>query len=494
MSFKEVKELRKAGHLQQALEVATSDLQHNPNDIWNKRSIAWVYYEYLKKAQDDNVFDAFVVQLEHIRNLELPETENMVFDGVAWQVGKYLFANRLVNALSLDSLFSLIRNFRFSKPADSYSFLLKAFKKHAAEWDNFLGFIEWWDLANFQGADYENFVLDNGKKMPSVVESVYIAVSKKLLAQPVNIEAVNQFLPQISEVCRSYPKMQYTHYYHAKLLIASGDKHRFLDAFLPFAKKKQRDFWVWDLMSEIYNPNSDAYFSCLCKSLDCGAPDKFTINVREKIAAVFVSKQLFAEAKHEYQKIIEARNKEGWPLKDKHFAWKSLPWWSQTQANSNNHGIYKKSLSEAESLLYADTPEEIICIDYVNAEKQVFNFIASKQKFGFSSFKPFDVKPVKGDIFAARFSQKTDEKSNFYRLLSIRKTEKEPSAEIYKTIFEKLNKQKSNSFGFVAGAFVSPQLIRDYGLKNGDLLKGVALQTYNNKRKSWGWTVVAINN
>ena len=49
MSFKEIKELRQAGRLEEALQLAKQAIEGDPENIWNKRAAAWVYYEFLKK-------------------------------------------------------------------------------------------------------------------------------------------------------------------------------------------------------------------------------------------------------------------------------------------------------------------------------------------------------------------------------------------------------------------------------------------------------------
>jgi len=51
MSFKEIKELRQAGKLDEALQMANQALEAEPDNIWNKRAAAWVYYDYLKKKR-----------------------------------------------------------------------------------------------------------------------------------------------------------------------------------------------------------------------------------------------------------------------------------------------------------------------------------------------------------------------------------------------------------------------------------------------------------
>ena len=493
MSFNDVKRLRQEGKLEEALKIALENLNNDPNNIWNKRSIAWVYYSLLKRGQENNNYKELICQLENIRKLELPKTEAMVFDSCAWAIGKFLFANNEVNVVYLDTLFSNIKNFEFTKPKDAYSFMLKGFKKHAVNWVSFTDFVNWWNLDYFLPTDYENFIMDNGTKISSLAEGVYIALSKQLL-QNKDLQKIKDFIPAIAAVSKKYSNMQYPPYYYAKLLIALGDKEHFMEAFLPFAKKKSRDFWVWNLMSENFDRNSKEYFSCLCKSATCGAPDKFTGDVREKLADVFISKKQFAEAKHELSRIIDARNKEGWALRDKHIVWRNFAWWNNTDQAKNNFHIYNKNITIAESLLFADIPEEIIVVERVNKEKSVLNFIISKNKYGFASFRKYKIKPKVGDFYKVKFDIKEDDKSNFYKLLSIRVTDKKVSKEIYKQEKGILEIREGNSFGFVNNIFVAPQIITKKGLKNGVEINITALQSYNAKRKAWGWSVINIKN
>ena len=491
MSAKEVTDLRKQGKLQEALDLATINLENKPDDIWNKRAISWVYYAKLKNAQSKNDRNDFLSQLNNIKELDLPETESMVFDSCAWSIGKFLFANKEIDNIFLDSIFNTIKEFYFTKKSDAYSYLLKAFKKHSNNWSQFIEFTKWWNLDNFQTKDFENYVLDNGKSTPSLVEGIYISIAKQLLGLN-NIDLIKEFIPTIAYVATTYNNMQYPPYYYAKLLIASGDKEHFMKAFLPFAKKKSRDFWVWNLISENFDRTSDEYFSCLCKAATCGAPDKFTGDVREKLANIFISKEQYPEAKFELSRIIEARNKEGWSLKDKHIGWQNFAWWNQIVASKNNFNLYKNNLSLSEGLLYSDIPEDIIIVDRINKEKSVLNFVATKQKYGFFNYSKYNINPKIGDIYAVRLEERKDKASNFYRIKSIVETTKVVNIEIYKMIEGKVIINQGNSFGFVKNIFVSPEVINKHNLKNGDSINGYAIQTYNSKRKAWGWNVIKV--
>ena len=75
MSFKEIKELRQAGKLDEALQMANQALEVDSENIWNKRAAAWVYYDYLKKYAQPESYDLFKENSIKIKDLQLPEDE-----------------------------------------------------------------------------------------------------------------------------------------------------------------------------------------------------------------------------------------------------------------------------------------------------------------------------------------------------------------------------------------------------------------------------------
>ena len=492
MSFQEVNRLRKSGHLEKAAKISNADMLKDPNDEWNKRGAVWVYYDYMKIAAAKHQISEFLQQLEKISNLKLSSNEKMAFDAVAWSVGKLLFANEAIGSSILNKIFELIRDFNFSKPNESYSFLLNAFKKHSEDWHKFIEFVNWWGLDNFQRKDYESFVMDNGLKIPSLVESIYIAVSKKLLGGQNNKKQIEEFLPLIKNISVTYKNMKYTAYYFGLLLLKVGDKELFLKAFIPFVKRNKKSFWVWSHLAEAFDQSSQEYLMCLYKSMSCDAPDKFTISVRENLANALAKRKMHAEAKYEYEKIVKIRNNEKWPLKDEHKNWYKLVWWNSTIAVKNNRDLYRKSNNFSANVFFVNEPEYTAVVVKVNPNKKVFEFSISKEISGYSVFSIFDIDLKKGDFVKLRLMPKEDEKSNFYKLYSLSKTKEIPSDEIYKTVEGKFVMLKGNSFGFVNNVYVSSQIINEYHLENSNYITATAIQTYNPKRKAWGWNVIDI--
>ncbi len=71
MSFAEVKNLRKAGSLEEAFAMAQVDLNTEPENIWNKRSMSWVYFDQLKAAALAEEFQQFEANIDRHRRARL---------------------------------------------------------------------------------------------------------------------------------------------------------------------------------------------------------------------------------------------------------------------------------------------------------------------------------------------------------------------------------------------------------------------------------------
>ncbi|UYQ90960.1 hypothetical protein MKQ68_12735 [Chitinophaga horti] len=322
MSFKEIKELRQAGKLEEALQRAKTVLEAAPDNVWNKRAIAWVYYDYLKKNAQSDSFDAFKETLIRIKELKLPEDEKMVFDNCAWQIGSLVFGlqkNEPVDYSKINELFDIIKDFHFTRPSEAYSFIYRAFHKGYQNWSQYLHFATWWNFEYLREGDFlkEDF---NGRQVMSIAEQAYIAYSKKLLeGEPIDYntgqqkvidkEMIQSFLPRLDALIEKQPDYQYPPYFKAKLLLALGSDDNILSAFLPFAKQKRNDFWVWELMTKIFSADKDIQFACYCKALSLKTPEDFLVNLRHAFSEILVERRMFNEAKTEIQKVIATRKK-----------------------------------------------------------------------------------------------------------------------------------------------------------------------------------------
>lgn len=531
MSFKEVKELRKAGKLDEALAKALADLESaikgveteafriNKIDdtielfedkitlqvptglLWAKRSLAWVYYDYLGKYAKQPNYDLFFENLLKIKELQLPSEEKLIYDSCAWQIGSMVFSLQKMDPVEYDKInmiFDIIQDFLFTRPSNAFSFLFKAFHKGYHFWDRYLEFAEWWNFENFRT---EDFLEDeyNGKKSMALAEQGYIAYSKKLLEGEVldasvqhrelNKERVQAFLPQLDLIIEKYPGYQYPPYFKAKLLLALGKEENLLSVFLPFAKKKRNDFWVWELLAEAFQEDNDIYFACYCKALSLKTQDEYLVKTRQVLASMLIARSMFNEAKTEIEKIIETRTKNEWRIPYQVSSWIGQEWYKSATASRDNKEFYRKYVKNAEEILFQDVREEIVVVEFVNEDKTMLNFVKDIRKHGFFNYRGHLDSPRVGDILAVRFS---DEGNNgFFKVLTARVTAPDTVTDAIKS-FDGTIKIISQGIGFVDDVFVEPRFIKEFKFTDGQMVKGKAILSFNKKKNQWGWKAISF--
>lgn len=503
MSSKEIKELRLQGKLEEALKLTSQALETEPENIWNKRAAAWVYYDYLKKNTQPESFEAFKENLIKIKGLQLPEDEKMLFDNCAWQIGSLIFALQKaehVDYAKINELFEIITEFHFTKPSEAYSFIYKAFHKGYQNWSSYLTFADWWNLENLRSEDFlkEEF---NGKKIMSIAEQAYIAYSKKLLEgealdpygqqRLIDTHKIQTFLPKLNTLIDKHPDYQYPPYFKAKLLLALGSVENVLSAFIPFAKQKRNDFWVWELMAEIFSKDKEIQFACFCKALSLKTPEDFLVKLRQTFAEILIEKKMYHEAKTEIQKIIATREKHEWKLPNQLVQWTEQEWYKSAKVKKDNQDLYSQHIKQAEVILFQDIPEEIIVVEFVNENKSMLNFVKDRQKFGFFNYTGISTKPQIGDLLKVRFNGEGQD--GFYKILTAKKVDSDANFLALKEFEGRIKVISPHNFGFIEDIFIEPKIIEGRKLTDGQPVKGRAILSFNKKKNEWGWKAIEIN-
>ncbi|NRS87790.1 hypothetical protein HNQ02_000697 [Flavobacterium sp. 7E] len=502
MPSKEIKELRQAGKLEDALTMAKNELEVQPDNIWGKRNISWVYYEFLKLNAIPEHVDSFISWLKEIQNLMLPEEEKILFDNLAWQIGSIVF--KIANTTDtsrfgkLFQLLEISQTFHYTKPSEGYSFLFKAFHKSLKETDKYISFADWWSFENFRKEDFEKEKLDNGREMMAIVEQAYIAYAKHLLPkQSFDGEIIfsknnaKDFIPKLAEIEDKYPDYQYPAYFTAKLLLAVGDEEHMLEHLLPFAKKKRNDFWVWEILAEAFINDASKVFACYCKALSCKSPEEMLVNLRQKMAGLLIKNQNFNEAKTEIELLVKSRSQKGYRIPNDVINWQSQDWYKNAITQKNNLDFYRKNLPEAESLLFYDVAEETIIIDFVNSDKKMLNFIASETKYGYLKYDRFFKNVNIGDVLKVRFQRGSNEgMQQLYTAVKI--NDDSFKNQFMKEVEGTVRIPEGKPFGFIEDVFIHPSLVTKLKLTNGMTFNGNTIKSYNKDKKQWSWKLIKI--
>jgi len=497
MPAKEIKELRQSGKLDEAYVMARTELEGNRDNIWAKRNMCWVLYSQLENLSGN--LSLFIEKLNELKALELPITEEMLFDNISIVISKavrQITSHTTINFSQIHLLFNNIKDLPFKKPSKWYSSLFQAFHKAFKESDSYLEFSDWWDFSNFRPEDFQKEKMTNGKEIMAIAEQGYIAYAKHLLPKQnqqgeviFNREKVKAFLPKLVQIVENYSHFQYPAYFQAKLLLSLGDREDMLSALIPFAKKKKDDFWVWEIMSEAFSNDEEKVFEFYCKALSCYSPEEMLISLRQKMAVLFIKRQLFNEARTEIELLVAARKAKDYKIPSEVTLWQSQEWFKKAIPSKNNMNCYDKYSDFADAFLFSDVPEEPVIVEFVNSDKKILNFIASEIKYGYFKYARF-LKDVRlGDILNVRF--KSGVVGGIYQIYTAEKTSDENFKSQFLMEVEGIVKiAEGKSFGFLNNIFIHPSIVNKRKLNNGLQIKGLAIKSYNVDKKLWGWKLI----
>lgn len=501
MPAKEIKELREAGRLDEAYAMAKAELAAETENIWAKRNLGWVLYKQLDETA--NNLNQFLIKLDELEKLELPESEEMLFDNLSIVIAKaarHITNQQNINLDSLEVLFSNVKALPLVKPSKWYSSLFQAFHKGFKETDKYIVFSDWWGLDNFSDKDYQKDRMPGGREIPAIAEQAYIAYSKQLLPKQTmfgevifNREKAEKFMPKLDQIVESYLDYMYPAYYKAKLLLALGDEENLLSALLPFAKKKRNDFWVWIALSEAFKDDEDKILACYCRGLACNSPEEMLVSLRQKMATIFIKKELYNEAKTEIEKIVAARTAKGWSITNTLTGWQNVEWYKKATAKKSNYDFYKKYIDVADDLLYSDVEEENVLVSFVNSDKKILNFIASEDKQGFFKYEHFLDKVRVGDLLKVRFQGGS--KDGLYKVYTASKGADESlKQKFFREVEGEVRIAEGKEFGFIGDVFLHPTIISKNKLAAGMKIKGQAMKSFDPKKEQWGWKMISIEN
>ncbi len=497
MPAKEIKALRQSGKLEEAYEMAKAELEADLTNLWGKRNLSWVLYSQLDESATN--LDTFLLKLKEVKELDLPESEDMFFDNISIVISKAIrsiTSEKDFDVNKIHRLFDEIKEIPIKRNSKWHSVLFSAFHKGMKESNRYIEFADWWDFSNFRPEDYVKETLSNGKQVMALVEQGFIAYSKHLLPKQNQLGEVNfdknkvaSFLPVISKIVDDYPQMQYPGYFKVKLLLAIGDNENILETLLPFAKKKRGEFWVWEILAEALSNDPDKVFSCYCKALTCMSPEEMLVGIRQKMARLLIDRQQFNEAKTEIELLVQSRNSNNYKIPFEVEIWMATDWYKSAISSNSNLSFYKTHTAIADAILFEDIKEETVIVEFVNNDKKILNFIASEHKYGFFKYDRFFKTINIGDTLKVRFQNGSS--TGLHQVITATQfIDANFKAQYLREIKGIIKISEGKSFGFIENAFIHPSLVQKYNLVNGQEFTGQILKSFNKEKNTWGWKLI----
>jgi hypothetical protein len=456
--------------------------------------MAWVLYDYLKLHAPSNDPVVVIRVLKEIRKLGSIENAEMFYEQVAYWTGTFLLnhaKSRHPDGEVPEQIFQSIEDFAFPKPSVQYSWLLTGFLAHWENWTGFVGLMNWWGWKSFREEDFLPVTRDN-KQYLSLVEKLIGRYTKTLLRKVEQNElpervvsnlghSLLQFTEEHSEQCRHYT---FYAYYRAKVLFLLGKKEKAKDCFLPFAKKRMGDFWVWELLGQL-EKDPDLALACQVRAVSVKTKPEFLLKVREDLVRRIIDIDP-NWAKTELDRIIKLREKRDWPLSKAIKEMMAEKWFVEGKIISTN-ALYRQYAEQANRQFMGEATEYVLLISESDPEKG--NGFGLNEKKETVKLRTGKIEIKAGQVYEILGQEGPNE---WVLMQQAKKAETGKFAAWLTSKTATFRLHQGGQFGFVKNIFIPPPLVQKYALEDGMRISVKAIQSYNVKKGRWGWQACEI--
>lgn len=480
----------KDGKLQEAYELAKADLE--AGHPWGQLTTGWALRYLLEDDARNGRYDQLVSNLDELFSLDqIPQNEiekineNVIF-WIGYLAKKSLTPTGFDTPTKLSTLFNRLKDKSFA-PGRGYSMLLEGFIRCDA-WQELADFFEWWDLDKLTPDDYKPVQMNNGKKIMSVAERAFIAKSKALLRLN-DLGRIEEFLPQMDTLMNNHPEMTYPGYFYGKLLLSLGSTPEdALKVIVPFAKKKSTEFWVWQLLSDVFTNDQDKQLACLIRAVHCRTQENFLGKVRIKLATLYIQRNQLDLAKFQIDKVTQCYLSQGWHVPYEVDCWIHQDW-IQTITSSDKAPVDYMAITN--EILGEKTEEAVAVVTYVDQNSHKAAMVYGYEK-RMSQKLRFRVDA--GAVLKLNFVIESNDKQ---RILNAGKYKLPTDLNYAKKVEGTIKKRTDWAFAFLhygnEKAFISPNVVSKYNVVDGESVKCLIVYDFDKKKNSWNWVVVNVN-
>ena len=488
---------RPGADLRATYQQARNRYEADPTNPQTIRSLGWVYADLLKEASGSTDTTRMLRGMALIADFPMVE-DTRWRESVGWSVCRFLLRHK-PETLPLGPLAEVIRQGRAFIPTEPgllRSIWWKALLRHTATGIDWLGLFAqhgWED--GFRTEDEQPETYNDGKtteprSVRPLVEGVVQAVVRQLLqAVVLPDEVAAPWLNRLADLTGRHPDWDYLPYYHARLLLRLDRATEAMQVFLPFARLKKNDFWVWSLLAELVTPEQVA--ACYARALTLNTPESFLVKVRQKMAAWLIMENRWTDAKAEIDRLVQTRQANQWPLPPEVQQWMNDSHYTQAEITPLGRW-YEAMLPLAESLLWADCPETVALVTSVDATGQYVNVAIDERTSGSFPAGKYKLQPVVGDRLAVRYKLHEKNGRIQLRVLTANTTEVPPTHVQTRTLAGPLRIVDGKGFGFVGDIYVPADLLTGSVVLADSLVTVKAFASWDAVKQKSGWRAFRI--
>lgn len=467
----EIKNLRKAGRIDEAYSRGYELLKQHPNDKLLANSVGWVLYDKVKKM------------VEVANQSQSIDTEASVS-----QLREILAEYYKLKLTRPDLFFSLLlsQTLRFPK---QIKFLPK--------------FIKWAGIESFRAEDFQVSTANDGKVFDSLVEKIAREVGKiacELTVQDYpDVRELQNFAIKLIDVALDRGKVQkpeWLNYRKALLLNLLGRSLEAQKLLVSFVKQKRSDYWAWHALAKVVETSDPQLALALCAKacLTC-RDENFGVSVFEDLSRIAANRNQGKVAKWAADRAFAVRNNNGWKVPQSLRNLLTASWYAGTGNLSNAEEVLENIAADAEKVIWQNCPR--FHANYLG------NFTAKSGKtmliLGLPSHTGAEevVTPDRGMLnslnlrVGAPVTVTVDRNGDIRTVVAIEKRE---SGKLFDIMSCKKGRFRlhQKGFGFVEDVHVPHELACQ--LQNEQTVNLAVVKKFDKKKNQWGLSAIAILN
>ena len=326
MNSDQIKELRKKGNFQAAIEQGLPHI----SDFKVLIQINWAYYGLIKQ------------QVEQALSQSPPPFQliEIIYD-TARAYAK--LPNRRADS--------------------SLSNILRELGKIAAHSPNYLRFVYWvlqingmqdsdWQATEYQGKRYSPLVYNVARSLAKWAN----AFPQK--AQSEDLHHIIGWLEKTRSIAEGDDKL-WLDWDRVKLLKQLGKYTEAVKVLSSVLKVKRGEFWVWQEAGRLYAQDQpDLAIACYCRALECRTKPEFTVNVHKELAQILAEHGEITWAIAETLAALDIRQKHNWKIGNDLQQIMNESWYDPTVILPNRSVLYTQYAPNALTLCFDDVYEQ----------------------------------------------------------------------------------------------------------------------------------------
>lgn len=303
MIIKQVTELRKAGELQQAYELAAGELRQHPGDAMAMKTLFWVLRDMAVKAAAGGRNNEATQLTEQMADLlcQFDDSDGVATKALralrerdAWDIYTQLKDN-MEQMSSHDVRQALAHYLRqpVERPSRLHSLFMGRAVQAAKEHEdfNFAEFMNRWGVSSFCEEDWQRH---RGEKFtfPSLVERAvtrYVAAARHH-----RVPWSDGFMALLEQVVERFPDNDQLHRHYGQALHQQGRTHEAMEVYRHLLTRLNT-FYAWHELAQL---TTDAALrrAALCRAVLAPGTDEFKVKLHLELGVLLADQGFAAEA------------------------------------------------------------------------------------------------------------------------------------------------------------------------------------------------------